>query len=107
MGRYPGDRYHDDTGEPVGDHPWAVYTANFAELYYRLAKQIITAGSVPLDNLSASFFNQIGVDTSSTPAAAGAALQSARDKMLQAIVFTAIILSSANDILSSESCPMR
>ena len=44
-------------------------------------------GTVPLDNLSAGFFSQIGVDAPTTPAAAAAALQSAGDQMLQAIVF--------------------
>ena len=86
-GRYPGDTYDGDTDAQVGDHPWAVSTANFAELYYRLAKQVTTAGAVPLDNLSAGFFSQIGISASTTPAAAAAALQSAGDQMLQAIVF--------------------
>ena len=87
LGRYPGDVYDGDTDAQVGDHPWAVSTANFAELYYRLAKQITTAGTVPLDNLSTSFFSQVGVDASTTPAAAAAALQNAGDQMLQAVVF--------------------
>jgi glucoamylase len=86
LGRYPGDVYDGDTNAQVGDHPWAVSTANFAELYYRLARQITTAGTVPLDNLSASFFGQIGVDASTTPAAASAALQSTGDQMLQAVI---------------------
>ena len=71
----------------MGDHPWAVSTANFAELYYRLAKQIALAGTVPLDNLSANFFSQVGVDASTTPAATATALQSAGDQMLNAVVF--------------------
>ena len=87
LGRYPGDVYDGDTDAQVGDHPWAVSTANFAELYYRLAKQITTVAAVPLDNLSASFFSQVGVDASTTPAAAAAALQSAGDQLLQAVVF--------------------
>ena len=87
LGRYPGDVYDGDTDAQVGDHPWPVSTANFAEVYYRLAKQITTAGTVPLDNLSTNFFSQVGVDTSTTPAAAAAALQSAGDQMLQAVVF--------------------
>jgi glucoamylase len=87
LGRYPGDVYDGDTDAQVGDHPWAVSTANFAQLYYRLAKQITTAGTVPLDNLSANFFSQVGVDGSTTPAATAAALQSAGDQMLQAVVF--------------------
>jgi len=52
-----------------------------------LAGQITTSGTFPLDDLSASFFSQIGVDAATTPAAAAAALQNAGDQMLQAIVF--------------------
>lgn len=62
-------------------------TANFAELYYRLANQITATGTVPLDDLSAIFFTQIGVDSSTTPSAASAALLAAGDQMLRAIVF--------------------
>ncbi len=87
LGRYPGDVYDGDTDAQVGDHPWAVSTANFAELYYRLAKQVTTAATIPLDDLSAGFFSQIGVDASTTPAAAAAALQGAGDQMLQAVIF--------------------
>ena len=79
--------YDGDTDAQVGDHPWALSTANFAELYYRLAKQITSAGAVPLDSLSASFFSQIGINASTTAAAAAAALQTAGDQMLQAVVF--------------------
>ena len=49
--------------------------------------QVTTAGTVPLDSLSAGFFTQLGVDASTTPAAAAAALQGAGDQMLQAIIF--------------------
>ena len=87
LGRYPGDVYDGDTDALVGDHPWGVSTANFAELYYRLAGYVTTAGTVPLDSLSAGFFSQIGVDASTAPAAAAAALQGAGDQMLQAVVF--------------------
>ena len=86
LGRYPGDVYDGDSDAQVGDHPWAVSTANCAELYYRLANQVSTAGTVPLDSLSARFFTQVGVDASTTPAAAAAALQGAGDQMLQAII---------------------
>ena len=71
----------------MGDHPWAVSTANFAELCYRLASAITAAGTVPLDANSASFFSQTGIDAQTTPTAAAAALQSAGDQMLQAIIF--------------------
>jgi glucoamylase len=87
LGRYPGDVYDGDTDALVGDHPWAVSTANFAELYYRLAGSVTAAGTVPLDSLSAGFFGQIGVGASTAPAAAAAALQGAGDQMLQAVLF--------------------
>ena len=87
LGRYPGDVYDGDTDTQAGDHPWAVSTANVAELYYRLAGKIIFGGTVPFDSLSAGFFSQVGVDASTTPAAAAAALQAAGDQMLQAVIF--------------------
>jgi glucoamylase len=87
LGRYPGDVYDGDTDAQAGDHPWAVSTATFAELYYRLATQVTTAGTVPLDSLSAGFFTQAGIAADTTPAAAAAALQAAGDQMLQAVIF--------------------
>ena len=47
LGRYPGDLYDGDTDAKVRDHPWAVSTANFAELHYRLAKQINIVERIP------------------------------------------------------------
>jgi len=87
LGRYPGDLYDGDTDEKVGDHPWALTTANFAELYYRLAAAVSSTGAVPGDSLSAAFLDQVGVTGSSTPAVAAKALRTAGDAMLQAIVF--------------------
>ena len=87
LGRYPGDTYDGDNDAPGIDHPWAVSTANFAELYYRLANVITTTGSVPFDDLSAGFFGQAGVQASATPADAAAALRASGDQMLRAIVF--------------------
>ena len=87
LGRYPGDVYDGDTDAQVGDHSSAVSTASLAEPYYRLAGQVTTDGTVPLDSLSVGFFSQVGVDVSTTPAAAAAALQAAGDQMLQAVIF--------------------
>ena len=87
LGRYPGDTYDGNSDTPADDHPWAVSTCNFAELYYRLAGAITAAGAIPLDANSATFFSQVGVGSSTTPAAAAAALQSAGDQMLQAVTF--------------------
>ena len=79
LGRCPGDTYDGDNADaPVRDHPWAVSTANFAELYYRLAKQVTTAATVPLDNLSAEFFGQIEVDASTAPEQAAATWRARR-----------------------------
>jgi glucoamylase len=87
LGRYPGDVYDGDSDASGDDHPWALCTCNFAELYYRLASAITAAGAVPFDANSTQFFSQIGVDAKTTPAATAAALRSAGDQMLQAIIF--------------------
>jgi glucoamylase len=91
LGRYPGDVYDGDTDALAGDHPWALCTANFAELYYRLAGKITSSRTVPADSLSAPFFAQVGVDVttpqSAAPLAVAAALRAAADAMLHAIVF--------------------
>jgi glucoamylase len=87
LGRYPGDVYDGDTDALVGDHPWALTTANFAELYYRVAASITAAAAVPADSLSATFLAQVGVTSSTTPADAAAALRAAGDAILQAVVY--------------------
>jgi glucoamylase len=86
LGRYPGDVYDGDTDEQAGDHPWALTTANFAELYYRVAARISASKTVPADSLSASFLAQAGVTPAAAPADAVTALRVAGDAMLQAIV---------------------
>lgn len=87
LGRYPGDVYDGDTDVQVGDHPWAFTTANFAELYYRLARKITSFAEVPADPLSATFLSQVGVTPSTSALDAAAALRSAGDAMLQAVVY--------------------
>lgn len=87
LGRYPGDVYDGDTDAMAGDHPWALCTANFAELYYRLAEKITSSETVPADSLSAPFFAQVQVDAGAAPLDAAAALRAAGDRMLRAIVF--------------------
>jgi glucoamylase len=87
LGRYPADVYDGDDDQSGLDHPWAICTCNFAELYYRLANEITAANAIPLDVNSAEFFSQVGVTESSTPAAAAADLRAAGDQMLQAIIF--------------------
>jgi glucoamylase len=86
LGRYPGDVYDGDLDGSGDDHPWALCTCNFAELYYRLASTITADGAVPLNANSTQFFSQVGVDATTTPAAAAAAMHSAGDQMLQAII---------------------
>jgi glucoamylase len=88
LGRYPADTYDGDVADPIaGGHPWALCTCNFAELYYRLATQIGTTHTVPYDDLSAGFFGQVGIGPESTPEQAAAALGSAGDAMLQAVIY--------------------
>jgi glucoamylase len=87
LGRYPGDVYDGDTDAQVGDHPWALTTANFAQLYYRLAAKILSSRTVPGDPLSAPFLDQVGTSGSAAPAEAAAALRAAGDQMLRAILY--------------------
>jgi glucoamylase len=88
MGRYPGDTYDGDVAHPVlGGHPWALCTANLAELYYRLASEIARTNAVPHDDLSSEFFSQLGIAADTAPGQAVASLHQAGDAMLQAIVY--------------------
>lgn len=86
VGRYPSDLY-DGGSNSLGDHPWALCTANFAELYFALASEIEQSGAVPLDDLSAPFFAQVHVTADTPLADATAALRSAGEAMLQAVVY--------------------
>lgn len=88
FGRYPGDVYDGDAAHPVlGGHPWALSTCNVAELHYKLAAEIKSGGKVPLDALSAPFFAQSGIDASTSPAAAAAALTATGDAMVRAVIY--------------------
>ena len=92
IGRYPRDFYdgnHVD-GQQQGatrGHPWVVCTANFAELYYRVASAVRTCGSIPTDPLAADFLRQAQVHPGRGPEDAVDALHRAGDRMLQAIVY--------------------
>jgi glucoamylase len=86
LGRYPGDLY-DGGSNSLGGHPWALCTANFAELYFMLASEIETSDVVPLDDLSAPFFTRLKVGAATSPGDVAEALRSAGKAMLQAIVY--------------------
>ena len=87
MGRYPDDRYDGDSAPPndVG-HPWVPCTANYAELYYRLATAIREQQSIPLDGLSAPFFLPLGIDGSTPAGSAADQLDARGDQMLRALI---------------------
>jgi glucoamylase len=88
LGRYPADFYDGDLRDPnVVGHPWALTTANFAQLYYELANIITTTQTVPLDSLSADFFDQIGITPATSANDAAGNLRTAGDSMLNALVF--------------------
>ncbi len=88
MGRYPNDTYDGDSAPPneVG-HPWVPCTANFAELHYRLASTIRDQQAVPVDALSAAFFDPLGIDGTTPAATAADLLDAAGDRMLAALIF--------------------
>lgn len=96
IGRYPADVYDGDVGrdrsQPTRGHPWAICTANFAELYYRLAASFNAGGPVAYDTLTGPFFDQVTLDAAtvndSTQAGTVAdRLTTAGDMMLQALVY--------------------
>jgi glucoamylase len=87
FGRYPGDVYDGDTDARVGDHPWALCTAAFAQLCYAVGAAVKASGEVPQDALAAPFFEQVGVSGATAPADAVESLVNAGDSMLRAIVF--------------------
>ncbi|WHA44035.1 glycoside hydrolase family 15 protein [Agrobacterium larrymoorei] len=88
FGRYPGDHYDGDVAHPVtGGHPWALCTANFAEFQYRLANAIEASGVIPLDELSAPFFNGLSISADTPAGNAVATLRQASDAMLRAVVY--------------------
>lgn len=88
FGRYPKDIYDGDVAAPVlGGHPWALCTANVAELYYKLARAITSANKVPFDDVSKAFFEPLSIYATTKADAAVAILRNAADAMLRAILF--------------------
>ena len=87
LGRYPGDTYDGDQDTPGEGHPWALATANFAELYYRVAARIKQTGQVPGSPLAAEYLGQAGVGAGTAAADAATLLLAAGDQMLQAVVY--------------------
>jgi glucoamylase len=89
IGRYPGDFYDGDVDDSPDnkDHPWALCTCNFAELYYRLANKIAAGEPVPPDPQAQPFLAQVGLQPNPGANDAVAALRSAGDNMLQAVIY--------------------
>jgi glucoamylase len=89
LGRYPGDTYDGDMQDAQrGDHPWALCTCNFAELYYRVAAAIDAGGVVSFDDgISREFFAQVGIAANARADQAAGLLRAAGDRMLRAVVF--------------------
>jgi len=87
FGRYPGDVYDGDTDARVGDHPWALCTAAFAQLCYEVGAAVKASGQVPQDALAAPFLDQLGITATTAAADAVQPLVDAGDRMLRAVVF--------------------
>ncbi len=85
IGRYPQDSYDGNTTDSTLGHPWAVCTANFAQLYFRLANTIAAGTPVAYDELTGPFFAQIGLAAAQVGDAT--AVRAAGDRMLAAVVF--------------------
>lgn len=88
LGRYPGDVYDGDShDDQLGRHPWALCTCNLAELYYTLANEITATNSIPSDPIAAPFFRRFNATAATPIPTVAAALRSAADAMLRAVVY--------------------
>jgi glucoamylase len=88
LGRYPSDYYDGDTNDPqTPGHPWALCTSAFAELYYRVAKSIMSTSIVPSDPLATMFLNQVHMTPQNSAVEVASAFRTAGDRMLQALIF--------------------
>lgn len=86
LGRYPGDVYDGDDDTSGTSHPWALCTANFAELYHRVATATAEAGALPILDVSRPFFAPLGIDETTPVADAVQGLRDAGDRMLRAVI---------------------
>jgi glucoamylase len=86
LGRYPGDLY-DGGSDSLGNHPWPLCTSNFAQLYYELANEVAASGMLPLDELSETFFSQLGIGAATPVESAVQKLREAGDAMTGAVIF--------------------
>lgn len=89
IGRYPGDRYDgDNSDEPASTtgHPWLLCSANFAELYYKLAAALPTHPELLADATARGFFDQLDIASGSAPADAAQTLRAAGDRILLSVI---------------------
>jgi glucoamylase len=89
VGRYPDDRYDGDMTDSQTSlgHPWALCTAAFATLYYRVAANPERLTALAADRLAGPFFAQAGVQAEASAAQMASRLRDAGDRMLQAVLF--------------------
>jgi glucoamylase len=87
LGRYNGDEYDGFSLNSATGHPWAVCTCGLAQLYYTLAGRIAASAPVPSDPLASAFLGQVHVTSTDPPATVAAALRTAGDSMLNAVIY--------------------
>ena len=73
-------------------HPWALCTANFAELCDNLAAAVVRDRRVPYSSESADFFAQVGGSERTAPADIARQLVNAGDAMLEAVIYHSDLL---------------
>jgi len=87
IGRYIGDTYDGNNADANQGHPWPLATCNFAELYYRVAGEILDEGANTLYTPAATaFFGQVDIQSKNDPSAVGK-LIGAGDAMLSAVLY--------------------
>jgi glucoamylase len=92
IGRYPGDTYDGDNNDPdhpqldTKAHPWALCSANLAELYYQVAGALEQNTEILGDALARPFFDQVQVAAGAALKDAVSELRDAGDRILKALI---------------------
>jgi glucoamylase len=92
IGRYPGDTYDGDNNDPdhphpdTKAHPWALCSANLAELYYMVAGALGQDNEILGNELARPFFDQAEVPADADPEQAAAQLRDTGDRILKALI---------------------
>lgn len=85
---FPEDVYDGTQGQATTGHPWFITTLAIARLYFEAAEEFTRAGSITITQLSAPFFQFVGVSGRTATAGATYARGSAEFKEIEHALIT-------------------